>query len=116
MKLPKRVLRGSVSVVQAVFSLSVTRMLRNLYIVNGLRSLPTRSCRNRMGPGLLSLTPMAVTSMTGLLTMMSSSEPTISIARLITAQPMLSSGVARRSMSLLRPTTSMVGWAGIYSL
>lgn len=64
----------------------------------GFLFLPTRSWQNKMGPGLLSFTPIAAASIIGLVKRISTREPAISIALLRLAQPRLSKGVARISM------------------
>ena len=112
MKLPNRVFLGSASVLQAVSCWVLTRMERNLYIMKGFLFRPMRSCLKMTGPGLDSLTPMAVTSMTGLVRIIRIRLPIISSPRLTAALSRLSNGVCRTLMSLHSSSTSMVGRAG----
>src|SRR5580658_9231269 len=52
-KEPKRVLRGSSDVVhwESLTDFGLARIVRNLYIRNGLPLSPTRSCTKNTGPG-----------------------------------------------------------------
>ena len=91
-KLPNFVFLGSLSVLQPVSSVPVTRMLRNLYMRKGFLSFPTRSCRNKTGPGLESRTPTAAASIRGLVNIIRTKAPAMSMHRLHARSSTLSSG------------------------
>ena len=97
---------------QPVSCCTLTRMERNLYIMKGFLFRPMRSCLKMIGPGLDSLTPMAVTSMMGLVRIIRIRLPRISSPRLTASLSRLSKGVCRTLMSLHSSSTSMVGRAG----
>ena len=61
-----------------------TAMLRNLYIVNGLRPRPSLTCLNNTGPGESILMAMATAASSGKSTTSDASDSTTSIARLRT--------------------------------
>src|SRR5699024_5243567 len=70
---------------QPVSSVPVMRMLRNFSILNVFLPLPTRSCRKSTWPGLDRRVPMAANSMIGLVSMISTKLPTMSMLRLMMA-------------------------------
>ena len=67
-----------------------------------------------MGPGELSFTPTAASSITGEDRTMSTSEPAISMARFTKALPRLSRGMRRRLIRGRPFRLSNWGWGGMY--
>ena len=113
---PNLVLRGSASLVQAVFSSLFTRMDRNFSIRNSFRLNPTRVCRNNTGPGEESFTPRAMNSISGDSTRSPARLIRMSAPRFTICQPTLSSRLDRMLISLLCPMVSITGLEGIMSL
>ena len=112
MNAPNGVTRLSRSVLHAVSDSVFVRMLRNLSMVKGFLSRPTRVWRNSTGPGPESLTPRAVMSSTGEVMIIAAQENTMSKARLTARLSTTSCGIARMFMSRTSPTTSTVAQEG----
>ena len=69
-----------------------TSMVLNLYIIKGLLCIPTRSCLNSTGPGLVALMAMASASIMGDEIKIPRAEPIISTALFATQFRVLVSG------------------------
>ena len=114
MNAPNLVRRGSASVLQAVSLTALSRMDFSLYIVKTFLLSPTRFCLNITFPPIVIFIISMLTSITGEVSISSTSEPTISRARLSAAFPMLSSGMRRMFISGISPTMSIAGVALMY--
>src|SRR5271165_1052313 len=83
---------------------------RNLNILNGSPCLPDRICEKSIGPGDVSLMPIAAASMMGEQKIKPSNAPTISTARLL-SNAQERSGVDRNTSIGCEPNTSNAGRA-----